>query len=116
MELEQAAAQLAELGHITRLAIFRLLVRAGHHGIAVGDIQQVLDIPNSTLSHHLSRMSKVGLMEQRRDGRTLFCTLRYGEVESLLTFLYAECCLGMPLAANSAVAASTACDEAGGCR
>jgi len=116
MELEQAAAQLAELGHVTRLAIFRLLVRAGRHGIAVGDIQQVLDIPNSTLSHHLSRMSKVGLMEQRRDGRTLYCTLQFGEVESLLTFLYAECCLGMPLAANTAVAASTGCGDEGSCR
>ena len=116
MELEQAAAQLAELGHVTRLAIFRLLVRAGRHGIAVGDIQQVLDIPNSTLSHHLSRMNKVGLMEQRREGRTLFCTLQFGEVESLLTFLYAECCLGMPMAASAAVVASTGCGDEGSCR
>lgn len=116
MELEQAAAQLAELGHATRLAIFRLLVRAGRHGIAVGDIQQVLDIPNSTLSHHLSRMSKVGLMEQRRDGRTLFCTLQFGEVESLLTFLYAECCLGMPMTANTTVPVASGCSEEGGCR
>jgi DNA-binding transcriptional ArsR family regulator len=116
MELEQAAAQLAELGHVTRLAIFRLLVRAGRHGIAVGDIQQVLDIPNSTLSHHLSRMSKVGLMEQRRDGRTLYCTLQFGEVESLLTFLYAECCLGMPLAANTTSLTTAVCVEESGCR
>jgi DNA-binding transcriptional ArsR family regulator len=116
MELEQAAAQLAELGHVTRLAIFRLLVRAGRHGIAVGDIQQELDIPNSTLSHHLSRMSKVALMEQRRDGRTLFCTLQFGEVESLLTFLYSECCLGMPMTANTVVPVSTDCANEGGCR
>lgn len=95
-ELEQAAAQLAELGHPTRLGIFRVLVRAGRSGVAVGDIQQALDIPNSTLSHHLSRMSKVGLMEQRRDGRTLYCSLKFEIVEALLGFLYAECCLGLP--------------------
>lgn len=97
-ELNKAAAQLAELGHPTRLGIFRVLVRAGRQGVAVGDIQQALDIPNSTLSHHLSRMSKVGLMVQRRDGRTLYCTLQFATVEGLLAFLYAECCLGMPVA------------------
>lgn len=100
-ELNEAAAQLAELGHPTRLGIFRVLVRAGRQGVAVGDIQQVLDIPNSTLSHHLSRMSKVGLMEQRREGRTLYCVLQFGTVEALLGFLYSECCLGVPV--NTAV-------------
>lgn len=96
LELETAADQLAELGHVTRLSIFRLLVKAGHHGVAVGDIQQALAIPNSTLSHHLSRLSKVGLMEQRREGRTLFCTLKFDRVEALLSFLYDECCVDMP--------------------
>ena len=48
MDLEQAAAQLAELGHSTRLAIFRILVRAGQGGISVGEIQQQLNIPGST--------------------------------------------------------------------
>ncbi len=96
LELEQAAAQLAELGHPTRLGIFRLLVRAGPQGIAVGDIQQALEIPNSTLSHHLSKMSKVDLMEQRRDGRTLYCTLKFEQVEALLGFLYSECCIEAP--------------------
>lgn len=95
-QLHEAAAQLAELGHPTRLGIFRVLVRAGRQGVAVGDIQQALDIPNSTLSHHLSRMSKVGLMEQRREGRTLYCVLQFGIVEALLGFLYSECCLGVP--------------------
>ena len=96
-QLNVAAAQLAELGHPTRLGIFRVLVRAGRQGVAVGDIQQALDIPNSTLSHHLSRMSKVGLMEQRREGRTLYCVLQFGTVEALLGFLYSECCLGVPV-------------------
>lgn len=93
MQLELAAQRLAELGHTTRLAIFRQLVKAGQTGISVGDIQQQLDIPGSTLSHHLSRMIKVGLVEQQRDGRTLYCRLRFTEVEALLSFLYAECCV-----------------------
>ena len=77
MHLEIAAARLAELGHITRLAIFRLLVKAGQTGVSVGEIQQQLDIPGSTLSHHLSRMIKVDLLEQQRDGRTLYCRLKF---------------------------------------
>ena len=93
MQLELAAARLAELDHSTRLAIFRLLVKAGQHGISVGDIQQRLDIPGSTLSHHLSRMIKVDLVEQQRDGRTLYCRLKFNEVEALLGFLYDECCV-----------------------
>lgn len=101
-QLNEAAAQLAELGHPTRLGIFRVLVRAGRQGVAVGDIQKALDIPNSTLSHHLSRMSKVGLMEQRREGRTLYCVLQFGTVEALLGFLYSECCLGVPTAGDMA--------------
>jgi ArsR family transcriptional regulator, arsenate/arsenite/antimonite-responsive transcriptional repressor len=92
MQAELAAARLAELGHITRLTIFRLLVKAGQSGLSVGDIQQQLDIPGSTLSHHLARMINVGLMEQQRDGRTLYCRLKFAEVEALLGFLYDECC------------------------
>lgn len=92
--LELAAQRLAELGHSTRLAIFRQLVRAGRQGVAVGDIQQQLDIPSSTLSHHLSRMIKVQLMQQRREGRTLYCQLNFDVLEQLLGFLYAECCAG----------------------
>jgi len=92
MDLEQAAAQLAELGHSTRLAIFRILVRAGQTGISVGEIQLLLNIPGSTLSHHLSRMSKVGLMQQTRDGRTLWCRLEFAAMNQLLEFLMAECC------------------------
>ncbi len=102
IQLCEAAAQLAELGHPTRLGIFRVLVRAGRQGAPVGDIQQALAIPNSTLSHHLSRMSKVGLMEQRREGRTLYCCLQFGTVEALLGFLYSECCLNAPRTEQSA--------------
>lgn len=93
MQLELAATRLAELGHSTRLAVFRLLVKAGQSGISVGEIQQQLDIPGSTLSHHLSRMIKVDLVEQQRDGRTLYCRLKFAEVEALMGFLYDECCV-----------------------
>lgn len=94
MDLDTAAGQLSELGHATRLAIFRHLVRAGRSGAAVGEIQQALDIPGSTLSHHLARMVQVGLVRQERAGRTLYCSLAFEAMEELLGFLYSECCAG----------------------
>ncbi|BBN83634.1 transcriptional regulator [Pseudoalteromonas sp. A25] len=92
MKIEQAATQLAELGHVTRLEIYRILVRAGHNGLAVSAIQQQLDIPGSTLSHHIARLVKVGLVSQTREGRVLRCQAQYQQLEGLIAFLSEECC------------------------
>ncbi|WP_211825091.1 ArsR/SmtB family transcription factor [Kistimonas asteriae] len=92
MNDELAAKRLAELGNVTRLAIFRLLVQAGHGGLPVGDIQKTLAVPGSTLSHHISRLVSADLVRQRRDGRVLHCTARLDELQELVEFLLAECC------------------------
>ena len=94
MNEETAAKCLAELGSPTRLAVFRLLVRAGTEGMVVGDIQKRLQIPASTLSHHLARLTWVVLVEQRRRGRKLHCFNRHQVMDDLLAFLTAECCAG----------------------
>lgn len=94
MEHEQVAASLAELGNTHRLAVFRFLVKAGHDGAPVGDIQKALDIPGSTLSHHLTRMAKVGLIRQERQSRTIYCIPEYEHLEGLISFLQKECCEG----------------------
>ena len=94
MNEETAAKCLAELGSPTRLAVFRLLVRAGPEGMVVGDIQKRLQIPASTLSHHLARLTWAGLVEQRRQGRKLHCFNRHDVMDALLAFLTAECCAG----------------------
>lgn len=92
MEIEHAANALKELGHSTRLAIFKLLVKAGPEGLPVGDIQENLNIPNSTLSHHISKLVSVNLIKQHRDGRTLFCIPQYENLYELIHFLQDECC------------------------
>ena len=92
MNDELAAKRLAELGNVTRLAIFRLLVKAGNDGLPVGDIQKTLAVPGSTLSHHISRLVSADLVQQRRDGRVLHCTARLDELQELVEFLLAECC------------------------
>lgn len=92
--IEETALALAELGHRNRLTIFRLLVRAGHQGLSVGEIQQHLDIPKSTLSHHLQHMMKAGLLKQTREGRVLRCTLEFEHVNKVLSYLMEDCCKG----------------------
>jgi len=93
MDIEVAAKRLAELGHTTRLEIFRYLVRGGRQGVPVGEIQSELGIPGSTLSHHISRLVAVGLVLQQRDGRTLYCVPQYQELDGLIDFLKDECCI-----------------------
>lgn len=92
MKIDKAAAQLAELGHVTRLEIYRILVKAGHGGLPVSAIQQRLSIPASTLSHHISRLVRVGLLSQTREGRVLRCNAQYKELNNLIAFLSEECC------------------------
>ena len=94
MENEMAAKRLAELGHNTRLSIFRYLVKVGSNGAPVGEIQAKLDVPGSTLSHHINRLVSVGLIRQVRDSRTLYCVPQFDVLRELIEFLLAECCTG----------------------
>ncbi|MGX3944204.1 ArsR/SmtB family transcription factor [Escherichia coli] len=94
MNIESAASALKELGHQTRLAIYKELVKAGPIGMPVGELQKRIEIPASTLSHHLSALMSVGLIKQERQGRTLFCHSRYEQLEELMAFLIEECCAG----------------------
>ncbi len=92
MELTQAANAFKELGHPTRLSIFTLLVKAGHGGLSVGRVQERLQVPNSTLSHHIAKLTSVGLLKQERDGRVLNCIAQYPNLNALIDFLQDECC------------------------
>lgn len=97
MDEQTAAARLEALGHQTRLSIYRLLVKAGDEGLIVGDIQKALNVPASTLSHHLAKLARVGLVNQGRRGREICCAVDYGEMQALLGFLTEECCAGVAL-------------------
>lgn len=63
MQLDEVAKALKELGHPTRLFIFRHLIKAGESGLPVGEIQKQLSIPASTLSHHIAALVSVGLCD-----------------------------------------------------
>ncbi|WP_372882168.1 ArsR/SmtB family transcription factor [Psychromonas sp.] len=93
MDLESVAKALKELGHPTRLSIYKTVVKAGYKGVAVGQIQEKLGIPNSTLSHHISSLASASLIAQRREGRTLYCVAEFQNLEGVISYLQDECCI-----------------------
>lgn len=96
MESKAAVNMLSALGHEGRLAIFRLLVKAGPGGIAAGEIARVLDVPPSSLSANLNVLAHAGLAASRREGRSIIYTADYAAMSGLLGFLMEDCCNGAP--------------------
>src|ERR1700745_2818723 len=80
------------MGTEARLRIMQLLLSAHPEGLVVGEIQEELDIPNSTLSHHLDKLKNEGLVAVRRESTFLRYTVNTEALQELLQFLYAECC------------------------
>ncbi|MFW5835300.1 MAG: ArsR/SmtB family transcription factor [Pseudomonadota bacterium] len=102
MDETRAADALAALGNRTRLRLFRLLVRAGEAGLIVGEVQRHLDVPASTLAHHLQSLARAGLVTQERRGREVVCRADFEAMQSLLGFLTHACCAGVRLADDDA--------------
>src|SRR5260370_42394069 len=86
------ADMFSAMGTEPRLRIMQLPLTAHLEGLVVSDIQGELEIPNSTLSHHLDKLRTEGLVEVRREGTFLRYTANTGALQELLQFLYAECC------------------------
>jgi DNA-binding transcriptional ArsR family regulator len=93
-KLEQHAAQLAALGSPVRLAVVRLVVQGDPEGTVVGDLQAKLDIPWSTLSHHLDKLTSAGLLRSRPDGKFIYYRADYAALRSLTDYLWEDCCKG----------------------
>ena len=104
MELETAALILSKIGNPTRLEIVRLLVRAGEQGMPVGAIQKKLQIPGSTLTHHIAHLKNAGLIRQEREQATLFCKMEYERLTDLVAYLTEECCVDDAALAGDKVA------------
>lgn len=88
----RSADRFAALGAASRLEIVRLLLSAHPTGMVAGEVQEELDIPASTLSHHLEKLKQVGLVNVRRVGTFLWYTANTDALRELLGFLYEECC------------------------
>ena len=86
------ADMFSAIGTEARLRILRLLLAAHPDGMVVGDIAGELDIPASTLSHHLDKLKHEDLVQVQREGTFLRYTANTLALQELLGFLYAECC------------------------
>jgi DNA-binding transcriptional ArsR family regulator len=91
-QVAKFADMLSAMGTEPRLRIMQLLLSAHPDGLVVGDIQSELDIPNSTLSHHLDKLKNEELVNVRRESTFLRYTANTEALQELLQFLYAECC------------------------
>jgi ArsR family transcriptional regulator, arsenate/arsenite/antimonite-responsive transcriptional repressor len=94
MDEAQVIAALAALAQDTRLRIFRLLVEAGPGGTAAGAIAAALGVPAPTLSFHLAQMKHAGLIEARRDSRSLIYAADFARMNALVGYLTENCCGG----------------------
>ena len=86
------ADMFSAMGTEPRLRIMQLLLSAHPDGLVVGEIQEELDIPASTLSHHLDKLKAEDLVRVARESTFLRYTANTDALRDLLQFLYAECC------------------------
>src|SRR5437868_10700091 len=91
-QVTRYADMFAAMGTESRLRIMQLLLEAHPQGSVVGDIGSELEIPNSTLSHHLDKLKNEDLVRVRREGTFLWYSANTEALQELLGFLYAECC------------------------
>lgn len=96
MLLPQAVDALSALAHGHRLAVFRLLVRAGTSGLPAGEIAREVGVLPNTLSTHLTILGHAGLIRPRREGRSIIYSADYDGMRELLGFLVSDCCAGRP--------------------
>lgn len=93
LDLVEAAACFAALGSEQRLAVLRVLVRAGPDGLSIGELGERSGVTGSTLTHHMKLLSAAGLVQQARDGRRIICIgAAYERMKVLSEFLLKECC------------------------
>ncbi len=94
MKAESAVEALAALAQESRLAVFRLLVQAGHEGISAGMLGEKLGVPPATMSFHLKTLSHAKLVKSRTEGRFVIYSANYPEMNKLVDYLTENCCAG----------------------
>ena len=88
----EAAQGFSAVGSEPRLEVLLTLVRAGDAGLSVGEIQERVGQPGSTLSHHLRFLAAGGLIEQEKVGRTIIQRAAFDRIRALANFLLSDCC------------------------
>ncbi len=91
-KLDTHAEQFSALGHPARLSILRYVVQGDQQGTPAGEIHSKLDIPASTLSHHLDKLSSAGLLRSRREGTFIYYAAEFEALKALTAYLWEDCC------------------------
>ena len=96
MDINSALRAFGALAQESRLRVFRLLVEHGDTGLPAGTIARALGVPHNTMSSHLGILAQAGLVQARRDGRSIIYAVDFAGTRALLGFLTQDCCKGRP--------------------
>lgn len=96
MNTPDAVSALGALAQEHRLAVFRMLVKAGPDGMPAGAIAEQVGAPASSMSFHLAQLNRAGLVTQRRESRSLIYAVDFDRMNGLLAYLIEDCCQGRP--------------------
>ena len=108
MKKLDAVAALAALAQGNRLDVFRLLVEAGPDGMPAGSVANALGLAPNTLTFHFDRLRDAGLVNVRREGRSMIYAAQFDTMNALLSYLTENCCQGAPGACAPAAACKPA--------
>ena len=92
MDIKDAVPLFDALSQETRLKAFRFLVQAGQSGLPAGELSEKLGTPHNTLSFHLNHLSNAGIVESRREGRSIIYSANYDAMHALISFMVKDCC------------------------
>ena len=110
MDERQAISAFGSLAQETRLRVLRLLVQAGPEGVAAGALAEQLGVSPSNISFHLSHLDRAGLIQARREARSIIYSAAYPVLRDLIRFLMEDCCAGDPrVVANECTPSTPAC-------
>ena len=94
MDINLAVDALGALAHETRLGVFRLLVQAGPDGLSAGGIADRMGALQNTMSSHLHKRGRVGMIKSQREGRHIIYSANFASLSGLLVYLMDDCCGG----------------------
>ena len=92
MDMHTAVQSLDALAHETRLGVFRLLVQAGPDGLSAGDIAAQMGALQNTMSSHLTKLGRAGIVTSERDGRHIIYRADFAALSGLILYLMEDCC------------------------
>ena len=94
LSIEKAASCFAALGSEQRLSILKILVRSGPVGLTIGELGDCSGVTGSTLTHHMKILTHAGMVEQKKNGRSIICAaVSFDEIQKLSEFLLQDCCV-----------------------